>query len=194
MRCKVGWRLACGTGIPNPVGNGFDFDPIIGVPIINGTAIKGLCRHSAKISGCDESELTRLFGPETIETGQTVPSTGVILFFDALPVIWPKLSVDIINCHHSSYYTRMGKNEQKNESDWPRETEKPVPVFFLTVDSKTEFIFRISTRNRSQKDREKELKDREKAFDFLSLGLEYFGIGAKTSVGYGVFDTTRYSS
>ncbi len=187
---KVSWRLSCGIGISNPIGNGFDFDPVIGVPIINGTAIKGLCRHTAKIFSFDETELTRLFGSETIEPGQTDPSTGYILFLDALPVRWPTLDVDIINCHHGDYYTQMEKHNQKNEPNWPKETDSPNPVFFLSVAHDTEFEFRISSRSSNLNDKKAE-QDLKTVLGFLRQGLEYFGIGAKTAVGYGVFDVTE---
>lgn len=182
MSCEVGWRLALGLGNPNPIENGFDFDPIIGVPVINGTAIKGLCRHAAKEFNhdADESELTRLFGPETIEPGIADPSTGDILFFDALPAVWPRLCVDIINCHHQSYYNQMEKHEQ----NWPRETEDPVPVFFLAVENKTKFTFRLSSRSRTE-------SDLKKAMDYLRNGLDYYGIGGKTAVGYGTFNEVQ---
>ena len=119
MTCEVAWRLTLGMGNPNPIENGFGFDPIIGVPVINGTAIKGLCRHAAKEFNhdADESELTRLFGPETIEHGIADPSTGDILFFDALPALWPRLCVDMQRLAWVKYAAAGGNGEKRS---WQR--------------------------------------------------------------------------
>ena len=170
---SLAWRVALGLGAFHPVENGFSFDPLLGVPCVPGSSTKGLCRASAKAAGLPEAELTRLFGPETISAA-SAPATGDIVFHDALPPGWPKLAVDIVNCHHRSYYETLGKETPGQ----PVETESPIPAFFLTVEAPTEFVFRWHSRARSS-------DDLRRVADLLRDGLAHLGLGAKTAAGYG---------
>ena len=176
----VQWRLACGLGNDHPTENGFSFDPIVGVPILTGSSIKGLCRATAKFDNLEETEIDRLFGPEIIAEGQAA-ATGALCFYDAYPFEWPRLRVDIVNCHHTEYYSSNEDRTKTSAKNIPFETESPNPVFFLTVDKGSQFVFRISSRKESR-------QDINTAFNILENGLTLFGIGSKTAVGYGVFE------
>src|SRR5205823_3596682 len=64
---------------------------------------------------------------------------GAVVFHDGWPDDWPKLVVDILNSHHSSYYQGV-KNAPPG--DW----EGPVPVYFLSVPAGQRFTFGLSAR------------------------------------------------
>jgi CRISPR-associated protein Cmr6 len=75
-----------------------------------------------------------------------------------------------MNPHYPDYYT---KNEPP--TDW----QSPRPIKFLTIDSNTKFQFYIAGKD-------KELLDKTKKL--LIEALKNYGIGAKTSLGYGIFE------
>ena len=179
MRFAVSWRLVSGMGNDHPLENGFTMDHLTGVPFIRSTALKGLCRRAADLfgeeDGWDAETLITLFGSRDPMASESLDTKerGDIIFLDAYPQVWPKLEMDVMNTHHQAYYRKYDKNEL-------RETENPVPVFFLTVGAETEFVFRFFSRGGSTTNVEK----MEKA---LLNGLAILGVGAKTAVGYGRF-------
>ena len=171
-------RFATGLGADHPTENGFSFDPSSGLPFIPGSALKGLCRRAAVLGGRDEATCSQWFGPERI-TASSPATQGEVAFFDAYPAQWPRLAVDIVNCHHPGYYrTQTHKDRAKRKP--PTETEDPVPVYFLTVDKGAVFSARLLAR----------ASDSDAVTKALVLGLEWLGIGAKTAVGYGLMEDT----
>ena len=64
---------------------------------------------------------------------------------------------------------------EKAPGDW----HQPNPIYFLTVPKGIEFQFAIAPRN----DERSKLLD--KAKEILISALKEFGVGAKTSLGYG---------
>ncbi len=114
--------------------------------------------------------LRRIFGTQKRE--------GDIIFFDAFPIPRqhkPILELDIMNPHYQPYYQQC-----EQPGDW----HQPNPIFFLTVPDDIEFQFALASRV----DCKSEL---EKAVELLKKALEEFGVGAKTSLGYGVWVNTR---
>ncbi|MEN2998479.1 MAG: type III-B CRISPR module RAMP protein Cmr6, partial [Brevinematia bacterium] len=99
----------------------------------------------------------------------TQEQKGRVIFMDAYPVSEIKLELDIMNPHYPDYYS---KNQPP--ADW----QNPVPITFLTV-GKTKFQFLLLSRDESLL---------EKATILLKNALKEHGIGAKTSLGYGIFD------
>ncbi|MBO8131611.1 MAG: type III-B CRISPR module RAMP protein Cmr6 [Candidatus Marinimicrobia bacterium] len=93
---------------------------------------------------------------------------GEIIFFDAYPIEEVNLKVDIINPHYSSYY-----DGKEPPADW----QDPVPIKFLTVEN-TKFLFHLAS---------KENNLLQKAENYLKEAVKEYGIGAKTSLGYGIF-------
>ncbi len=162
--------LALSLGNDHPTGNGASFDSALGVPVLAGSAIKGLIRATHTQLGMgDPDDVTRWLGPPPSEDGQNKSYQGKLIVLDALPTVWPRLAVDIINCHHGDYYIK-GKP--------PSETESPVPVFFLTVANNLTWRFLLGGRDLA----DSELDQIEK---MLQTGLAWLGIGGKTAVGYG---------
>ncbi|TFE65723.1 type III-B CRISPR module RAMP protein Cmr6 [Methylacidiphilum caldifontis] len=106
---------------------------------------------------------------------------GMVQFLPAYPMLLSggdkslpiQLELDVISCHHMKYY---GENKEIATDD-----ENPNPVFFITVGPDAIFSFPLIGRRNN-----KEYVNLAKRF--LSVGLRVFGIGAKTSSGYGWFD------
>ncbi|MBK8265594.1 MAG: type III-B CRISPR module RAMP protein Cmr6 [Nannocystis sp.] len=174
-----------------------------GVPYIPGSALKGICRARARrqglllpqryeglIQGADEPRgrnqeprwVTELFG--YVEDGKEGGLAGLVDFWDAL-WIPPKadakrtkapLARDIVNPHHSTYYTAKG-----NERPAPRPTEDPIPTHFLSVPPDTQFLLALEGPAIPGIDNLLDFILDE----FLLPALEFDGIGAKTAAGYG---------
>ena len=169
-------RLAVGLGGEHPLENGMTFDRALGVPMIPGSSVKGMCHHYARVvKGMGDDELRGIFGSvgdpgRGDEEGQHV---GDVVFFDALPLHWPKIEVDVLTNHYPDYY---GSDNVVTAYDW----EEPNPVEFLVVEAKTTFCFYVLSRSGSS-------EQLELVEDLLVKGLATLGIGGKTAVGYGVF-------
>lgn len=183
---KVQWRLALGLGLDHPTENGFVFDPLVGVPYLPGSAVKGLCHRQALLEKLedqlDADTLRALFGSvdPLDEAGGESFARGGIVFLDAYPEAWPELVVDIVNCHHPLYYGG------KSKGSVPRETEDPQPAFFLAVKDGTGFVFRLKALPGVEAARLL-----ERAGNLLADALGTLGIGAKTAAGYGAMVPPR---
>ncbi|MCX7948452.1 MAG: type III-B CRISPR module RAMP protein Cmr6, partial [candidate division WOR-3 bacterium] len=93
---------------------------------------------------------------------------GKVIFMDAYPSGDIKLKIDIMNVHYPDYYSG-----NKPPADW----QNPNPIKFLTVED-TSFTFYLIS---------KDIELLNKAKILLKEALEEQGIGAKTSIGYGIF-------
>ncbi len=174
---RLMWRFATGLGNDHPTENGFSFEHTTGLPVIAGTMLKGLCRAAAPSFGWENKEIERLFGPSEILSGMEAWQ-GCLFFFDAFPLEWPTLTVDIANCHHQNYNGETDSTEQSNRSKAsPRETDDTNPVYFISLARNTNFLFPLLVPNEEKEQIEKLLKN----------ALYFFGVGAKTAVGYGRF-------
>jgi len=104
---------------------------------------------------------------------------GKVIFFDAFPTAAPEVVPDVMNPHYGPYYNGGGDTP-------PADYHNPIPIFFLTVDKKTQFQFMVGSKegNWLKDDYKIEGKDIEW---WLKDALQNYGIGAKTAVGYGYF-------
>ncbi len=141
---------------------------IYGFPYIPSSAIKGTFRNYIINTAYEKSEKKALACPKFIEIFGSQDNEGKVIFFDAFPKDKPSLKIDILNPHYKDYYD--GKSA-------PTDTQNPVPVKFLTVKN-TSFTFIIGFKENKLN----EIEDIKKSFKEC---LKDFGIGAKTSVGYG---------
>jgi CRISPR-associated protein Cmr6 len=161
-------RLALGLGGANVIEAGLRLQHTYGMPIIPGSALKGLAANFADCRIEDPqwrnggSAHTTLFG--------TTDQSGCVTFFDALYV--PSsgyqrraLHTDIVTVHHPKYY--QGKDAPP--ADW----DSPTPISFLSITGK--FLIALAGPEEWVK----------AAFAILKLALEHEGIGAKTNAGYG---------
>ncbi len=182
---------------------GICLHPIYGFAYLPGTGLKGLARAYAEtvwfasLPLSQQSDgwrtIERVFGwapgSDEIEYKLVKPwkpvdselkhhedeqaAAGTVVFHDAWPTTWPRLSVDIVNNHHPGYYKGDGP-----PGDW----ESPVPVYFLMVRPGQQFFFALSPRRR---DEGEPLVGQ--AQEWLNGALTHLGFGAKTAAGYGRF-------
>lgn len=170
---KTSWHFVTGLGLNHPVENGFSWHPTLGVPYLQGAAVKGLLRGWIE-QWTDEHEiLAKWFGKQD--------EAGDLIFFDALPIDLVKLTADIMTPHMGEWYEKGGEIESINEhKKLPADWHNPVPIPFLAV-KEGQFMFSLASRSRN--------KDNvANAFKHLSDALDILGAGAKTAVGYGRFE------
>jgi CRISPR type III-B/RAMP module RAMP protein Cmr6 len=178
--------LIVGIGRWNPVEVGFTFDRFTGSPFLPGSSVKGLLRAAAELVGKGELDgdrafwsaaaVGRVFGKQELH--------GAFVFYDACPAHWPALEVDVMTPHHSKYYD----GTLKIAADW----DEPVPVHFLRVKAGTRFLFWFGPRSHQPKNAEDRAQieaDRAAIETLLTIALDWLGVGAKTSSGYGWFET-----
>ncbi|RKZ00075.1 MAG: type III-B CRISPR module RAMP protein Cmr6 [Candidatus Hydrothermota bacterium] len=185
---KTTQPLIVGLGEPSPYETGITLDFLTGLPIIPGSALKGVTRRAAimKLSGRTDilpygnefDELAKAYDQheQIVEIFGTQDQKGKVIFMDAYPVEWPNglFRVDIMNPHYGPYYSNP--SEENPPADW----YNPVPVPYLTVN--TDVIYRFVLAS------EKENRDLlNAAVEWLKFALENIGVGAKGNQGYGVF-------
>ena len=203
------WRLIIGLGSTHPQETSMTLHHIYGIPYIPGSAIKGVTKHYTILTladkykdrfeakseedkffnavnkiatALDKDEILKELSSMEKEEGYTFEDLiaifgtqkkkGEVIFMDAYPVENIQLKIDIMNPHYSEYYT-----QQKPPSD----TQNPIPINFLTAEN-TKFDFILLSKE------ERLLKT---AYHLLERALSEFGIGAKTSLGYGLFEDFR---
>jgi CRISPR-associated protein Cmr6 len=180
FQASLDWRMVIGLGGESVLETDITLHHLYGIPFIPGSALKGLTRayvtgeidgyKSEKIED-DNDEIKRIFGKEK--------QAGSVIFFDAMPTGGKvAFALDIMNPHYGDYY---GGNRP------PTNDQNPVPVTFLTVTG-TGFTFALLPRRAASKEQEAQhIKDVEQVKDWLQEALRQYGIGGKTSAGYGYF-------
>lgn len=108
----------------------------------------------------------------------TQSARGRVVFFDAVPVMPPKLVVDVMNPHYGPYYQEKGKKTP------PADYLSPVPVYFLAVESGSRFAFAVAARNIEGAEGAPLAR---LACSWMKDALNTIGVGGKTSAGYGYF-------
>jgi CRISPR type III-B/RAMP module RAMP protein Cmr6 len=171
LKAILGGPLAVGLGNPSVTETGLTLHHTYSVPIIPGSAIKGVCKRAIVHLSDEENSLAgKLFGSTT--------DAGHAIFHDAWLV--PKsdkslLTRDTITPHHPHYYQNEG-----DKKTWPTDFDDPVPIPFLSVEPGNEFLFVIQIP-----------AGNEKWVEFIERVLHHalteMGIGAKTTAGYGWF-------
>ena len=157
--------LTVGTGREHPAGRGFLWHPVMGVPWLPGSTVRGLVRTWARLRhrrGPENRRAARLFG------GPARP--GGVLFLDALPLRPVGVRFDVRTSHHPGYH---------REGEMPGDWMDPEPTPFLSVDRGARFLFSVLPRG----------SDGDRlcltAIDWLVEALDWVGAGAMTSAGYG---------
>lgn len=194
-------RMVVGLGGKGALEIGLTVHHVTGLPIIPGSALKGLCRAYALFDIAAEIKAT----PDELEdldaylglhgrTSQTdllkaerfqkafgsTENSGSCVFFDAVVSQMPQqeqgtlFEVDVMTPHFKKYYDSQGQ-------DAPSDDDDPNPINFMTIAAGTTFGFAIGEKRGAYKDTV------EQAFQWLKLALSELGVGGKTSSGYGVF-------
>ncbi len=216
-------RLLVGHGNASAISVGMTVHHTWGVPVIPGSAIKGLLAHfvdavygpDSDMPPSQQSEAERdrapyrgvtwsgrriergpgevyraLFGApdaekdaEMLERGiDAGASAGLVAFHDALyvPQSAPgdrPFAADVLTVHQKTYYNSSGQS-------WPNDYDSPNPVAFLTVRPGTRMLMALSGPA--------DWTDLTKRL--LICALEQWGIGGKTSAGYGRLVTPERSA
>jgi CRISPR-associated protein Cmr6 len=212
---KLASRLLVGHGNASAVDVGITVHHTWGVPVIPGSALKGLLAHfvdavygpdDPTLPPWEQSEAERarasyqgvtwrgrriergpgaiyraLFGAPNAEGDEAMrergfdagASAGLVTFHDALYV--PQgvpddrpFAADVLTVHQKAYYGSLGAR-------WPNDHDRLNPVAFLTVRPGTRMLFALSGPSDWAELAERLLKD----------ALEKWGVGGKTSAGYG---------
>ena len=179
--------LVVGLGSKSVLEAGIRLHHTYGLPMIPGSALKGLASHYC--NRCwgqwgvqDPPRENRLFRRN--EKGShhellfgTTNDGGVIAFHDAW--ITPEslrkagLMLDVMTPHHPAWQIEGGAP--------PTDLDKPAPVPFLSVSG----TFRVCVSWVGPRDFQQAEKWTELAFCLLTEALAEWGIGGKTSSGYG---------
>lgn len=220
---KLASRLLVGHGNPSPIEVGLTVHHTWGVPVIPGSALKGLLNHYVDAvygpavtgfhpmdPGFPQEERARapfqgvtwngkriehgpgevhraLFGAPPAQSDRVFEAFGageiggLVVFHDALFV--PSMNdgerpfaVDVLTVHQRSYYQAAGKRGSKGKDPpGPNDYEDPNPVAFLTVRPGTRFLVAMSGPDEWT----------ELAFRLLRDALIEWGVGGKTTSGYG---------
>ncbi len=186
-------RLILGLGQASVYDASIRLHYIYGFPYIPASSIKGAIRNWIIINEFDGKEgnkkegalsdkgFCRMFGsPKDSILGETQGEVG---FFDAYPYTAPKIVTDIMTPHYEPYYS---DSEGKK---MPADYHNPVPIKFLAVeDTRFDIYLGINKyKNVCINDGKfKGKKPLDVIFYWLQNTLSDNGIGAKTSLGYGV--------
>jgi len=193
-RLTTAGRLIVGLGSENVLETGLRLHHTYGVPIIPGSAMKGLAAYY-----CDEVWGQRHLGDETSQENKrfrrkrsadevegqyhrlifgTTEDGGIVTFHDAwiVPEVLGDgaLRLDVMTPHHPEWQT--------NEAP-PTDFDSPVPVSFLSVAGT--FDVRLSWSGPADTPPEKAEAWTDRALQILREALAEWGVGGKTSSGYG---------
>jgi CRISPR-associated protein Cmr6 len=188
----LAWRMIVGLGGESVLETDMTLHHIYGIPFIPGSALKGLtrayaaCEDEKYLVVTDQSGGKHIPSPEVEKDHKTLQrvfgsqeQAGSVIFFDALPQNGHvSFVVDIINPHYPDYYNSLKSNPRPPTND-----QSPNPITFLTV-AETSFIFALAPRDASNKVHQ---EDAKLAQSWLKLALRNYGVGSKTSAGYGYF-------
>jgi len=173
-------RLIIGLSSSSSVETGVTLHHIYGTPIIPGSAIKGLTSHFCNIVwGEKDSNFKSGQKYHKIIFGNNDDS-GHIIFYDAWIIpgsIKPDadagLIFDIMTPHHQDYY--QGDRP-------PTDFDDPNPISFLSIHGVFLFILGCDVAD------EQGEKWAALTMNILTEALTHWGIGGKTSAGYGRFE------
>jgi CRISPR-associated protein Cmr6 len=185
-------RLLVGHGNPAPTGVGLTLHHTWGVPVLPGTALKGLLSAYVRtiFGPLPGAPFRRLFGtPAEQRTGEGA-ARGELIFHDALWVSQQGLGVpkrgdspprmlarDVLTVHQKSWYAGQ---------DWPSDHDDPNPVAFLTVRPGSRFLVALSLVPGAGAEATELLRW---AGQRLREALAEWGLGGKTAAGYGRFES-----
>ncbi len=160
-------RMVVGLGANSVLENAISLHHTYGLPFIPGSALKGLASSYAHLR-LENAAWNKGGEAHRILFGDTT-SAGYVTFFDALYIpksakrgfLWP----DVITVHHRDYYQKEGVAP----ADW----DSPTIIPFISATGK--YLIALAGPEAWV----------GKAFEILGLALLEFGVGAKTSSGYG---------
>ena len=183
-------RMIIGLGTQNVLEAGIALHHLYGMPYLPGSALKGLAAHychtvwgSWDDRFCDPealpSDVSKEAGSFFCTLFGTTEESGIVCFHDALiaPECLEKeefgIKHDTLTPHHSDYYG--------GKKPYPTDFDDPVPVSFLSVTG----VFRLFLTCNGEDAHGYARSWVKMAWKILKEALEEWGIGGKTSSGYG---------
>ncbi|MFN8525422.1 MAG: type III-B CRISPR module RAMP protein Cmr6 [Chloroflexota bacterium] len=168
---SVQGRLIVGLGAESVRETSVTLHRSWGMPVIPGSALKGLARHCATRHGLAADALEVLFG--------TQAAAGYVAWLDAwyVPGSAPgdkPLARDVITVHHPGYYRGDRAIDSSGDRRPPWDFDDPTPVGFLSA--RGQYLVALRGADEAW---------RRFALHLLARALEDWGVGAKTSSGYG---------
>ena len=173
---KVIDRLVVGIANSSPTEVGLTFNQIYGVPIIPGSALKGLAAHyCSDVWGNRDATFKKDIGSAYNIIFGDNDEAGFIRFLDAwiIPSAAACIKKDIMTTHHQEYYGKKGAVP-------PSDMDSPVPIAFLSVDGCFQICISCEDPRMTVAAAWQKL-----VMQLLEDALKSYGIGAKTSSGYG---------
>jgi len=178
-------RLVVGLGGENVLEAGISLHHTYGVPVIPGSALKGLAAHYCdRVWGANHQEYQRQVEEAD---GRVRPGAahhvlfgggddaGHVVFHDAW--LAPQslkpgagLVLDVMTPHHAGYY--VGQDDAP-----PADFDDPTPISFLAVTG----VFQVAVSCASEDGR----AWAELALELVARALAHWGVGGKTRAGYG---------
>ncbi len=165
-------RLYIGVTRDNALETGVTVSHTYGMPMIPGSAVKGLCRACAGDWLKNDEASRFLFGNSPQEEDEEKLEVGGLIFHDAwwIPEDGKKPFVpEVVTVHHQEYYGKEGKQAATD-------FDSPIPAPQIAVQGSFYFVI------------QGEPAWTKLAVRLLEQGLAERGIGAKTSSGYGYFN------
>ncbi len=186
-------RFVTGMGRQHPLENGFSWHHTLGVPYLAGSGLKGMFRAWMRECGLEDH------GERMIELFGGPGRIGELIFFDMLPLEPVRVVKEIMTPHYGEYYRKPKPGQQREApGDW----QSPNPISFLAVEAGQEWQFGITLRSltdqfgrpkrspQCRRDRLDELLGKSiVGEDGLLDGLGWVGVGAKTNIGMGRFNS-----
>lgn len=203
-------RMVVGLGGGGVLETGITLHHVTGLPIIPGSALKGMTRAYALFSvaaagGRDASNevmLTQLeeqladadysinkFDASMQEAVQffrhafgTTQEAGWLVFYDAIVSGWDEYVSNIYDIDIMNPH--FGKYYSSDGKQAPSDDENPIPIKFITVSAGIRFGFAMGVRAGITLAQVEEDTYR----NWFISGLTEMGVGAKTRSGYGMFE------
>lgn len=198
-------RLIVGLGSKGALEIGITLQFITGLPIIPGSALKGLARAYGLLSiaaalepklpekeldkldeALGKGEFERISNPQLLSMAKhfqrafgSQEAGGICIFYDSVVAKLPAGSLfetDVMTPHFSDYYSE--------KTQYPSDDQSPIPITFLTIAPRTTFAFAVGLRRGAGTE---DVQTAQQAAAWLTTGLQELGIGSKTSAGYGAF-------
>jgi CRISPR-associated protein Cmr6 len=182
VELPVATRMIVGLGSESVLETAIALHHTYGVPFIPGSALKGLAHHYATHhwlrhpADTPNAALTQQRTRELDELFGTMALSGCVAFHDAWYVPGSvrhdhPLCDDGMTPHHPTYYTKRGKGDP---AATPTDFDDPNPVGFLSATGK--YLVAVQGPNEAWT---------SLALTILTGALADWGVGAKTSSGYG---------
>lgn len=175
FEASLSGRLYIGVTRDNALETGVTTAHTYGMPMIPGSAVKGLCRAAGCKIGIDEKVEIWMFGnkPGNDSDAENDADTeiGGLIFHDAWWIGGANdkpFVPEIVTTHHQEYY---GSEGETPATDF----DSPIPANQIAVTGKFYFVI------------EGDLRWASMAAKLLKVALAQNGIGGKRSSGYGFF-------